>query len=274
MVFPKRWYVQAFQSAARARLLPGMIAWVCAFGALGSTCWVAQARAVPAQSESANVNGQMIQYTSNGTNIPAYLAKPAGSGKHAAVIVVHDVAGLDNNMEGVVRQFAAEGFVSLAPNLLSRSSGPTPFTEIQKLTLTQPLNDLKAAFAFLQQDPSVDSTKISVVGFGWGGWRAFKLAEDTPNLYRVVVYYGTTPTDNLSKIHAPVLAHYAQFDFRNTGNAIITADELGKNFKYYVYHGTDRGFVTTSGPYAPQDVDANAAASKLAWTRTLQFLKS
>ena len=49
---------------------------------------------------------------------------------------------------------------------------------------------------------------------------------------------------------------------------------MGKDFKYYVYHGADRGFVTVSGPYATQDVADNAAVTKLAWTRTLEFLKS
>lgn len=274
MALVKNSYLSTVKMIGRLAMLSGMAVLACGVAALGPNASLAWAGAVPPQSDKANINTQSIQYTSGDAKIPAYLAKPTGSGKHPAIIIVHDVAGLDSSMEGVVRRFASEGFVSLAPNLLSRSTGPNTFAVVQKLPLAQPVSDLKAAFEFLQQDSSVDSTKISVVGFGWGGWRAYKLAEDTPNLHRVVVYYGTTPTDDLSKIHAPVLAHYAQFDFRNTGNAIITADELGKNFKYYVYHGADRGFVTVSGPYATQDVGANTAATKLAWARTLEFLKS
>jgi len=216
------------------------------------------------QGESAaNVDAQTIQISSDDAKIPAYLAKPKSGGKHSAVIIVHDTTGLNGGVEAVARRFAESGFVALAPDL-SRGAGEKA---IAGLPLTQPVFDLQKAFAYLQGDSSVDSSKISAIGFGWGGWRVFKMAEDNNSLYRAVIFYGATPTDeNLKAIHASVLGNYAQYDFRVTGNAVWTEKELGKKFTYYVYPKTDRGF------FLNPSSDTNDSAQQ-AWTRTLDFLK-
>ena len=68
------------------------------------------------------------------------------------------------------------------------------------------------------------------------------LAVSVPELYRAVIYCGTTPSQNFNAVHAPVLAHYAQFDFRTTGNALLTEkamNEAGKKFTYFVYPRVD-----------------------------------
>ncbi len=225
-------------------------------------------------SQSADVETSTVQYDSSGTNIDAYLAKPKGGGKHAAIIVVHDSQGLTDQIREVTRQFAAEGFVAMAPDLASRLGGAiTPAQEAQaigQLPPTRTVQDLRAGFAFLQKDSGVDSARISVVGFGWGGWRSFMLAASVPELYRAVVYSGSTPTEGIENAHAPVLANYAQYDFRVTGNALWTEKTMrdaGKNFTYYVYPKVGHAFYADGGP------QYDAEAAKLAWTRTLDFLK-
>jgi dienelactone hydrolase len=115
----------------------------------------------------------------------------------------------------------------------------------------------------------VDAAKISAVGFGWGGWRSFMLAVSVPELYRAVLYCGTTPSQSFDTVHAPVLAHYAQFDFRTTGNALLTEKtmtEAGKKFTYFVYPQVNRGFYAPGAQYSGD-------AAELAWTRTLEFLR-
>jgi len=225
-------------------------------------------------AQSADVEASTVQYDSSGTNIDAYLAKPKGGGKHAAVIVVHDSQGLTDQIRDVTRQFAAEGFVAMVPDLTSRLGGTrTPAQQAQaigQLSPTRTVQDLRAGFAFLQKDPDVDSAKISTVGFGWGGWRSFMLAASVPELYRAVVYSGSTPAQGIENAHAPVLANYAQYDFRVTGNALWTEKtmhEAGKNFTYYVYPKVGHAFYADGGP------QYDAEAAKLAWTRTLDFLK-
>ena len=152
---------------------------------------------------------------------------------------------------------------------------------------------MKAAFAFLQKDGGVDAAKISVVGFGWGGWRALKLAEQAPSLYRTVVYYGTTPdAAQAATIRTPVLGHYADDDFQTTGNVLATKQRLGDEFTYFIYprypprvrrrRQRRDGFLsggceslsagTTAGaPRSPQG--GVQAAAKQAWDRTLLFLR-
>jgi carboxymethylenebutenolidase len=238
----------------------------------GLSGWAAAAN--PAQNgQSSNVDGAMVQYDSGGINIDAYVAKPKGGGKIPAVIVIHDNQGLNDTMREVTRQFAAAGFVAMAPDLVSRlgaGKAPGPGTQaINQLSPRLTVQDLRAAFAYLQKDADVDPAKISAVGFGWGGWRSFMLATSVPELYRAVVYSGATPTQGFENVHAPVLGNYAQYDFRVTGNAIWTEKtmhEAGKEFTYYVYPSVYRAFYSAGPQY-------NADAAKLAWTRTLDFLR-
>ena len=161
----------------------------------------------------------------------------------------------------------------MAPDLASRLGAPKApgqaMQAINQLSATLTVQDLRAAFAYLQKDPDVDPAKISAVGFGWGGWRSFMLATSVPELYRAVVYSGATPAQGFENVHAPVLGNYAQFDFRVTGNAIWTEKTMhdaGKNFTYYVYPSVYHAFYAAGPQY-------NADAAKLAWTRTLDFLK-
>src|ERR1700680_2446496 len=129
----------------------------------------------PAQdAQSATVETATVQYDTGGINIDAYVAKPKGGGKNPAVIVIHDNQGLNDPMRDVTRQFAAAGFVAMAPDLASRlGAAKAPGSATQAINQLSPrltVQDLRAAFAYLQKDADVDPAKISAVGFGWGGW--------------------------------------------------------------------------------------------------------
>jgi carboxymethylenebutenolidase len=225
------------------------------------------------EASAANVATETVHYDSGGFNIDAFAAKPAGGGKHPAVLLIHDSQGLNDSIQDIAKQLAAAGFFALAPDFTSRLGGtrmPAQMADaVARLSPNTSVQDARAAFAYLQKDADVDAAKISTVGFGWGGWRSFMLAVSVPELYRAVVYCGSPPSGSFDAIHAPVLAHYAQFDFRTTGNALLTEktmSEAGKKFTYFVYPQVNRGFYTLGAQY-------NADAAKLAWTRTLKFLQ-
>ncbi len=230
--------------------------------------------AIPAQeAAAADVITETVHYDSGGFNIDAFVAKPAGGGKHPAVLVIHDNQGLNDSIRDIAKQFAAAGFFAFAPDFPSRLGGtrtPDQMADaVARLSPNLSVEDARAAFAYLQKDAEVDAAKISTVGFGWGGWRSFMLAVSVPELYRAVIYCGSTPSQSFGAVHAPVLAHYAQFDFRTTGNALLTEKtmtEAGKKFTYFVYPQVNRGF------YAP-GMQYSADAAKLASTRTLDFLQ-
>ena len=247
--------------------------------------------------------GQAVDYPSGGTSIKAFLERPSTSAgaRLPAVIVIHDNQGLTDSTREAARLFAAEGFVALAPDLVSRlgdrpQQAPTGRgfrpAPVGALSLSQTVQDVEAAFAFLQADAGVDPIRISVVGFGWGGWRAFKLAELTPTLHRAVVFYGTTSDDRqLHRIRAPVLGHYAEYDFLTTAQVLATKRRMGERFTYYIYPDMDRGFFGGSSgaidyvalirgresenvPPQPDTASAGVTdAVRLALNRTLDFLR-
>jgi len=260
----------------------------------------------------ADAAAQTVRYPSGSASIEAVLQRPAAgnAAKSPAIIVVHDDQGVNDAMRGVAKQFAAEGFVTIVPNLASRAAAsadrgrgepPAPAaapgrgrgSAVAGLPLAQTVDDVRAAVGFLQKDSGVDPAKISVVGFGWGGWRALKLAEQMPSLYRAVVYYSTTPDPSpAAALRMPVLGHYAEYDFQTTGNVLATKQRLGDKYTYFIYPDTDRGFAgggsgamdfsaaaaeslnagaTAGAPRSPQGIAQ--AAAKQAWERTLVFLR-
>jgi carboxymethylenebutenolidase len=239
---------------------------------------VAESVISPREAEAANVDAEMVLYPSGDVGIQAYLARPRGGGKYPAVIVIHENRGLNEHIRDVARRLAAEGFAALAPDLLSRVGGTAKMrtqheaTEaIGLLPVFAIIDDLKAGFAYLEHHPEVEPARIASVGFCWGGWRSFTLATVEPKLHRAVVFYGTSPESGYESIRAPVLAHYARWDNRITGNALWTEEMMrnaGKRYQYYVYEETDHAFFNDTGPRH------NPKASALAWQRTLKFLRS
>jgi carboxymethylenebutenolidase len=226
-----------------------------------------------ARPSAAPIDGETVHFDSNGFNLDAFLAKPAGGGVRPAVLVIHDNLGLNDSIRDIAKEFAAAGFVALAPDFTSRLGGTkTPEQMAQAVGQLSPnasLEDARSALAYLKKDADVDAAKISTVGFGWGGWRSFTLAVSSPDLYRAVIYCGATPSQSFDETHAAVLAHYAQFDFRTTGNALLTEKmmtEAGKKFAYVVYPKVNRGFYAPGAQY-------DAESAKLAWSRTIDFLK-
>jgi carboxymethylenebutenolidase len=261
--------------ARRKLLARGLAAAVTVFFALSFFVYLSSPlhAAQTQQTSAADVATKTIHYDSGGFNIEAFVAKPAGGGKHPAVLVIHDNEGLNDSIREIAKQFAVAGFFALAPDLTSRLGGtrtPDQMAEaVGGLSPNLSVQDARAAFTYLQKDSDVDAAKISTVGFGWGGWRSFMLAVSVPELYRAVVYCGSTPSQSFDAVHAPVLAQYAQFDFRTTGNALLTEKtmtEAGKTFTYFVYPQVNRGFYVLGRQY-------NAEAAKLAWTRALDFLQ-
>jgi carboxymethylenebutenolidase len=247
--------------------------------AFAATCLLLASTATKAfpespQSEQSAVRAQTVGYSSGPTNIKAYLVKPKAGGKHPAVIVVVQSSDtFSDKIRKVANEFAAQGFIAFVPELRSHDNTSTSVMPevFVSPTLKQGVQDLEAGYEFLKADDDVDVARISAVGFGWGTWRVFMLAEDVPTLDRAVVYYGATPVTGLNTIKSPILAHYAQYDYRITGNAIWTQKNVGgsgKKFTYYVYPDVDSDFVNDSkDPHAVE-------ATELSWKRTLEFLRS
>ena len=211
----------------------------------------------------------------NGT-IKAYLARPAGKAKARlpAVLVIHENRGLNPHIEDVARRLALEGFAALAPDALT-SLGGYPGDEDQaralfaKLDADKAREDFLAAFAALRGRPDVTG-KVGVIGFCWGGGMTNQLAVRIPEVAAAVPFYGAQPAvDDVAKIKAPVLAHYADKDDRINGGIAAFEDALKAakaRYEVHRYPGTQHGFHNDTTPRF------DAAAAQLAWKRTVAFL--
>jgi len=218
-----------------------------------------------------------IAYPGTTGEIKGYLARPKGTTKLPAVIVIHENRGLNPHIEDVTRRLALEGFLALAPDLLS-SQGGTPTNEdtarelIGKLDAAQTVQNLAAAINHLAIHKHGNG-KVGTVGFCWGGGMAGELAVQAPNLAAAVVYYGRQPkAADVAKIKAPLLLHYAGLDTRiNEGIPAFeeALKQAGKQYQLYLYEGVNHAFNNDTS-----EARYNKQAAELAWSRTIAFLKA
>jgi carboxymethylenebutenolidase len=205
-----------------------------------------------------------------------YFARPAkAAGKLPGVLVIHENRGLNPYTEDVARRLAVEGYVAFAPDALTPVGG-YPGDEdkaramFAKLDPKKRAEDLVAAAGFLNSHPEC-SGKIGAVGFCFGGGIANMLAVRVPDLAAAVPFYGAQPKpEDVAKIKAPLLIHYAEHDDRiNAGWKPFERAMKARGVKYemHMYPGTQHGFHNDTTPRYDE------AAAKLAWQRTLEFFK-
>lgn len=230
------------------------------------------------ESEQAKVTSTTVQYSGgNAIQLSGYLSVPQGKGNFPAVLVIHENRGLNEHTRDVARRFAAEGFVALAPDALSRKGGTdkmkTPDearAAISTISAEDAIADLKAGLDYLDSHKQVKRGRLASVGFCWGGARSFTLATESERLRAAVVFYGTAPPlEKLAQVRVPVLGLYGETDERITSRVPETAEALkkaGKRFEYKIYPGAGHAFFNDTGERY------NAEAAKDAWTRTLAFL--
>jgi carboxymethylenebutenolidase len=216
-----------------------------------------------------------------GDSLVAWVVRPQRT-PAPVVIVIHENTGLTTWARGVADQLAADGFIAIAPdlitmrrklNLTAEWSADSGRAAIASLTNDEVQNDLDvvARYGMALQGAL---PKYGVVGFCWGGARSFLHAVHAPGLSAAVVYYGATPpVDQLGAIRAPVLALYGGSDARIT-SAVPATDSamkrLGKPYEFQVYLNAGHGFLRGQ---EGQD-GANLKASQAAWPRTVSFLKA
>jgi carboxymethylenebutenolidase len=210
--------------------------------------------------------------------VKGYLARPASAGanKLPAVVVIHENRGLSPHIEDIARRLALDGFMAFSPDALSPLGG-YPGDEDKardlfgQLDQAKTLQDFVAAALWLRARPDATG-KLGAVGFCYGGGIVHRLALRIPDLNAAVPFYGNTPApEEAAKVKAPLLIHQAAVDERI--NAAWPAYEAalkaaGVRYMAYRYSGTQHGFNNDTTPRY------DAAAAKLAWERTIAFLKA
>jgi carboxymethylenebutenolidase len=222
------------------------------------------------------LKSEYINYQSpkGGGNMKALLSMPADNKKKlGAIVVVHENRGLNPHIEDVARRAALAGFVSIAPDALTPLGG-YPGTDDQgremqsKRDRNEMLEDFIAAFEYIKGNKDCNG-KVGAVGFCFGGWIVNMMAVRLPDLKASVPFYGGQPAkEDVPKIQAPLLLHYAELDTRiNEGWPAYEAalKENKKEYTAYMYPGVNHGFHNDSTPRYDK------AAAELAWKRTVEF---
>lgn len=219
--------------------------------------------------------------------VQCFVVYPEVKDKATAIVLVHEIFGLTDWACEMADELAAEGYIVIAPDLLSGSatngggteelikSGGNVGKAIMDLPPAQITADLTAAADYAAKLPAANG-KVVIAGFCWGGGQAFRFATNGKDLKAAFVFYGTPPSaDDLARIACPVYGFYGGNDARVTATVPRTTDQMkaaGKTYEPVTYDGAGHGFMR-----AGEAPDANAANKKArdeAFQRCLNLLKS
>ncbi len=254
---------------------------------IGSVSGLAMAKALLPQYAKAQtisftdprLKARYVTYASPGGNadeIRGYLAHPSGDGPFPAVLVVHENRGLNPHIEDVARRAAVEGFLALAPDALSPLGG-YPGNDDDGKVMQRKLDRIKIHVDMLNgakflKSHALSNGKLGVTGFCFGGgvsnWLATEMGSE---LSASAPFYGAAAkTEDVPRIKAPLLIHYAEEDPRvNAMRADYEAALKAANVRYemFTYPGTRHGFHNNSTPRYDKE------AAQLAWKRTMDLFR-
>jgi carboxymethylenebutenolidase len=217
------------------------------------------------------------------TKLNSFIVYPERKDKAPVVIVIMEIYGLTDWVRVVADRLAADGFIAVAPDLLSgrgpAGGGTGAFAgrddvvkAVSGLLSAQVATMLDAVKDFAISLPAANQ-KFATVGFCWGGGQSFRYATVQPQLGAAVVYYGVSPPlEALDAIRAPVLGLYGGDDARVVSTVKPAEDkmkELGKVYITHIYEGAGHGFLRAQ----EERNGANLEASRQAWPATIQFLR-
>lgn len=217
-------------------------------------------------------------------SVRAWIVYPERRTKAPVVVVVHEIFGLSSWVRGVADQLAADGFIAIAPDLLTGKVPPVPGTDtvasqaataaVRSLQSQDVQRQIAAVGQYGMSLPSAEK-RYGVVGFCWGGSVSFNSAVMSPaGQGAAVVYYGGSPaTASLANVKVPVLGLYGGEDAR-VGATVPPADSamkaLGKRFEHQTFAGAGHGFLRQQ----EGQNGANLAAAQRAWPMTIAFFRS
>jgi carboxymethylenebutenolidase len=223
-----------------------------------------------------------IQVPGGRAPLRSYVVYPERKEKAPVVIVIHEIFGLSDWVKSVADQLAADGFIAIAPDMLSgqgKDGGGTDSLggrdEITKAVRGLKSDDVaKALDAVREYGKKLPASngKTGVIGFCWGGARSFEYATHQPALDAAVVYYGTSPdAAALERVRAPVLGLYGSDDARVNATVPPAQEAMkkaNKSYTVHTYEGAGHGFLRQQ-----EGREANLKAAQQAWPETIKFLR-
>ena len=215
--------------------------------------------------------------------LPAYVARPKGSGRHAAIIVVNEIFGIHDYIKDICRRLARLGYVAVAPDFFYRSGANLPaMTDIQQIIPVvkqagdaQVDGDVRATSGWLKSRAFARGDRVGITGFCWGGSVVWRAAMVDPDIRAGVAWYGQLKplVARAGELHAPVLGLYGALDQGISAAdrdamtaALMAAGKTTSSIRSYA--DAQHGF------HADYRASYNEADAKDGWARMLAHFRA
>jgi len=226
-------------------------------------------------TQSVDVQTEIITFSTGASQLEGYLARPEGEGPFPAVVVIHEIFGLNDNIRDITRRFAREGYMALAVDLFAGGNRTICMMRFMRQMLLQPLNNssldgLRASLTYLEDHRDVDPARLGAIGFCMGGGFAIAWACRDDRLKAIAPFYATNPRPlNAVSRLCPVVGSYPEKDFTASQGQKLdtTLDQYKIPHDIKIYPGAKHSFFNDQGG------SYDASASEDAWLRILSFFK-
>lgn len=202
-------------------------------------------------------NSQWIEIDSADGEFGAYLSLPRG-GKGPGIVLLQEIFGVNQHIRNVADQYAADGYVVLAPDLFWRDgarielgydeAGWKRAVELMNATdFAKAQQDIAATLKVLRGLDAVGDAKVAALGYCFGGRLSYHTAANGL-VDAAIAYYGGGIQNALHRapeIKVPVLMHFgAQDDHIPTDavKSIAEAFDSNEQVEIHVYQGAEHGF--------------------------------
>ena len=231
----------------------------------------------PLLAQSSKIVIENVAYHLGDTTVTGYLARPDDNNiLRPAVVMIHEWWGLDDHIKDNARRYAQMGYVTLAVDLYHGKVASKP-EDAQVLAVgvskyrAMAMENLKHAVRFLKSRSNVDPNRVASIGWCFGGGWSYQMAKNDLGVKATVIYYGFfNPKDDLSKMRASIIGHFAEKDrgikVDNVREFQVKLKTLNGDHEVYIYPNTSHAFANPNRNIYDQE------ASELAWERTHAFL--
>lgn len=210
----------------------------------------------------------------DGDSVRSWVVYPERSDGAPVLVVIHEIYGLTNWIRAVADRAAADGYIAIAPDLLtmedvSRENGEpeqqAAVAAIRSLDADRVHRQIRAVAEHAMALPAALDV-YAITGFCWGGSTTFEHATRYDDVLAGIVFYGSSPSEEaLARLRVPVMGHYGGDDARVNATIPRAEEVAGRWFSAHIYEGAGHGFLRQQ---TGRD-GANLAASKRAWPMTL-----
>ncbi len=230
-----------------------------------------------------------VDMSVNGHTMEGYLTQPEVDGQYPAVVVIQEIWGVNSHIQSITDRLPSQGYVGLAPAMFHRQGRmvmglheemDTAIANMGNSTDPNIIADVRSAVGYLQGQSFVQSDRIGIVGFCFGGRVAYLAACNVSDLKASVVYYGgrilqplgtegPSPLEQTANINCPILGLFGEEDANPTPADVATIEaELArhsKSYEFHMYPGAGHGFQCDARSSYRREAAQDAWNKTIAW---------